>query len=374
MSPRYRSAAALADRAEGKRLAAESRARIAERDADRVERLKITVRARPVYGRDSEHSYFRDAARAAATVPDPLAVERLALHRAHEDREQRAITSSTLGGVVPVQPLWVSDALTAAVRSAAPLYDALLKLPLPDEGTVVQFSKFTTGASTGVQNPENSAVAITDPVIAFDNEPLSTIAGAVEYSFQVAERGVNVDATIANDLGAAFGAKVESELWVGTGTNGRVKGLTQASPGTSVAAGGQTAANNLGVIHNCFQQLTMAFGQPPDLLAVHPRRSAFWRQMVVGAPAPFVPPNVELVESPGAVGNLGAGTNEDWPTFVVRTAVPIATDGPQISFQVQQSGTSLIARSVLTAYVSFATSARPEGIARITSLTTPAFS
>ena len=175
------------------REAAASRARLLERDAERVERVALRVRARPVYGRDSEHSYFRDRALTASRVPNPLAAERLNLHRAHEERERRgplgaetrAITSSALGGVVALEPLWVLGTLMAAVRSAAPLYDALLKLPLPDQGTTIQFSKFTTGATTAVQNPENWAVSITDAVVAFDNEPLSTIAGAVEYSFQL---------------------------------------------------------------------------------------------------------------------------------------------------------------------------------------------
>jgi hypothetical protein len=172
------------------------------------------------------------------------------------------------------------------------------------------------------------------------------------------------DAQIAGDLGAAFAAKLESELWVGTGSSGRIRGLTQASPGTTVTAGGVTVANQLGAIFNCYQQLTVALGRPPDLLAVHPRRAAWWAQSVAGAPAKYVPDGVTLVASPAAPSNLGSGTNEDNPHFLVRDVVPLAIDPPSIDVQPQQSGTSMTARAILVCYCAFATNAalrRPGG-------------
>jgi len=346
------------------------------------EKAILRVHERSPYGPDSEHSFFRDAAMAARVGGEPQAgnrlhVDRLLREKAATGKEERAVTTSTVGGIMPTLPLWVDQALMAAVRSTAPLFDALEKLPLPEQGTTVQFSKWTTGSSVGTQATESTAVTSVDPAIAFDNEPLSTFAGAVVFSFQIADRGVNADQQIAQDLGAAYAAKVESELWVGTGSGGRIRGLTQATPGTSVAAGGQTPANNIGAVHNCWQTLTMAFGAPPDILVVHPRRSAFWRQMILSGPQSGPQASVPqiaatLVESPAAPGNLGAGT-EDWPHFIVRRAVPVATDPPQISFQPQQQGSLLITQCVLHGYLAFATSARPEGLGRITALTTPTF-
>jgi hypothetical protein len=141
-----------------------------------------------------------------------------------------------------------------------------------------------------------------------------------------------------------------------------------------VAASSTTAAGNVGAIWNCFQQVTTALGRQPDLLAVAPRRYAWWQQCVVGAPASFVPQNVQLVASPAAPVNLGGGTNEDRPFFIARDSVPLVTDGPQLDIQVQQSGTSLTARAILRAYAAFATAARPEALGVVTGLVSATFS
>jgi hypothetical protein len=142
---------------------------------------------------------------------------------------------------------------------------------------------------------------------------------------------------------------------------------------TSVAASGQTAANQLGALWNCFQQTTMALGRAPDILAAHPRRSAWLAQAVAGAPMDFVPDGVQLVESPSAPSNLGGGS-EDHPFFLNRAAVPLATDGPQIQFQTRPRGTELVTRVTIHGYLAFATAVRPEAAGKVTALTTPTFS
>jgi hypothetical protein len=102
------------------------------------------------YGPRSEHSYFADIALAKnRKLPDALA--RLAANaKAAAEREERAVTTGTMGGLVPGGsglPLWADAALSAAVRSSAPLFDALLKIPLPPEGVEIQFAHFTAGTS-----------------------------------------------------------------------------------------------------------------------------------------------------------------------------------------------------------------------------------
>jgi hypothetical protein len=344
--------------------AAKERRRISLRDVD------------PYADAASPHSYFVDRALASLAVPDREAVERLNRYKAASEKQRRSVGTSTLGGIVSVVPLWAAESLAQAVRSAAPLYDALLKIPLPPQGVTVNFSKYTAGDVATVQTSESTALTEgggTPPAISFVSEPFSTVATYVDYSFQAADRGAIVDEQMAVDIGSAWATKVESELWVGTGSAGRVRGLTQMSGLTSVAAGGQTLANNLGAIWNCYQQTTMALGRPPDLLVVHPRRSAWWAQAVAGAPANFVPDGVALVESPSAPSNLGGGS-EDHPFLVNRAAVPLATDGPQITFQTRPRGTELVTRVTIHGYLAFATAVRPEGAGKVTALTTPTFS
>jgi hypothetical protein len=338
-----------------------------------MRRLRLRMRDVDPYAPRSPHSYFQDrAAVAVQGMPNPEAEERLNRHRSAT--EKRAVSTAALGGIVPTLPGWILQAIETAVHKTAPLYAALEKIPLPEQGTTIQFVKFTAGAAAAAQSSENAALSTQDPASSTDAEPFSTVATYVDASFATRDRsGGLADLLIAQDLGQAYGEKVESELWVGTGSSGRIRGLTQASPTTSVAAGGQTLPQNLGALFNCFQQSTMALGHAPDILAVHPRRAAWLRQAVAGAPAVFVPPGVELVESPQAPSSLGGGS-EDWPFFISRAAVPLATDGPQVSVHEQATGNALTARFVVRGYLAFASAARPEGMGKVTALTTPTFS
>jgi hypothetical protein len=348
----------------------EGRANVAET----VARQRIAVRDVSPYGPRSEHSFFQDSF-ASRKGMDPQARERLNRSRAAKAKETRAVSSSTLGGIVPVLPRWIEQAIETAVHKAAPLYAALEKIPLPTQGTTVQFVKFTAGGAAVAQSSENATVTTQDPASSTDGEPFSTVATYTDVSFQVRDRsGGMADYLLAQDLGQAYGEKVESELWVGTGSSGRIRGLTQASPTTSVATGGQSASNQLGVIWNTYQQCWNALGHAPDVLTMAPRRAAWLAQAVAGAPMDFVPDGVTLVPSPQAPTNLGPSTTEDRVFFVSRAAVPLATDGPQVSVHEQAVGNALQARFVIAGYLAFATAARPEGLAVITGMTTPTFS
>jgi hypothetical protein len=112
----------------------------------------------------------------------------------------------------------------------------------------------------------------------------------------------------------------------------------------------------------------------PDILTMAARRAGWLGQAVAGAPMDFVPDGVQLVPSPQAPVSLGAGTNEDHVFFISRSAVQLATDRPSVSFQTRAQGTTLTTRALIYGYLAFATAARPEGIGRITGLTTPTFS
>jgi hypothetical protein len=344
--------------------------------ADDIDKKALSVRERPVYGADSPHSYFLDFMASRGRVPDRLAQERIQ-HQLAAEQQQRAISTTTLGAIDPVLPLWTAEAIIGAVHNAAATYAALTKVPLPEQGTVVEWSKYSAGASAQVQATENSALTEgggSTPAISFDSEPFSTVASYLDISYQAIDRsGGYLDQQIALDLGFGYGSLVEGELHTGSGSGGHIRGLANAAPTTSVAASSQTAASELSAVWNCYQQTAVALGGvKPDLLIVHPRRSAWWYQSVVGAPAPWVPGGVQLVESAAAATNLGGGT-EDRPHFLRADRVPLATDGPTFEYHPQGAGTSLTGRFVIHGYLAFATAARPEAMGRITGLTTPAF-
>jgi hypothetical protein len=120
VSPRYtpKSWSDEVDEAFEAEVAAEKRVLEGEaRKAQAVARVRMALRDRTPYGARSEYSFFLDPAAAALDIPDPLAVERLQRHRSAAEKEKRAVTSSILGGVTPVVPLWVAEALEQAVRS-----------------------------------------------------------------------------------------------------------------------------------------------------------------------------------------------------------------------------------------------------------------
>jgi hypothetical protein len=337
------------------------------------------------YGPRSRYSFFADQV-LTKHRQQPEAQERLSREAAGRERfikehpELRAVLTTGLGGIVPGGsglPAWTGDIVAAAAREAAPLASALLRIPLPDEGTHIQFGKFTSGSTGAVQNPEGSAITEgggTSPAISFDDEPFSTIASWIGVSFQAVDRsGGEVDAQIAEDLGAAYGAKLESELWTGTGSSGRIRGLNNASWGTTKTLSAQTLADHLLKIADAWQSADVALGRPPDLLAMHPRRVAFLRASASTVRLEdLLPAGLELVASPGQVTNLGGGT-EDWIVLINRASTPLATDPPSTEVHTEAAGTVLTANFLIHGYSAFAAARRPEGLAVVKGATAPTF-
>jgi len=89
--------------------------------AEEGQRKMIRANARPMYGPESEHSFFADSALASLPVPDQKAQRRLLHDReAHAARaEKRAISTTTLGGLVPttISP-WVEGPSPTACAPA----------------------------------------------------------------------------------------------------------------------------------------------------------------------------------------------------------------------------------------------------------------
>jgi HK97 family phage major capsid protein len=326
------------------------------------------------YSAGSEHSYFADLGLAhLRKLPD--AQERLDKDRRWQ--EQRAVTTTTLGGLVPGSgglPLWAAEAFEAAVRASAPLYTSLMKIPLPPEGVTIQFVHATAGTSAAAQGTENTALTETDSAVSFVNEPFSTVGAYQDYSFHASDRSTGeVDLQLARDLGAAIAAKVESELFLGPGTGGRIRGLDAATGITTKTAAAQTFADFLLKSNDAYQTVTTTLGRPPDILVLHPRRAAWLRASSTGVPiAGLFPPGVTIVESPASPATLGGGT-EDWSWYLRRDALPLATDGINIEFHTQAQGTTLTTRCLAYQYLAFATALRPEAIAVIKAYTPPAF-
>jgi hypothetical protein len=347
--------------------------------AELMLRAATIVSEHSPYGPDSEHSWVLDRARVAGKMPAPDANERLQRHQAAV--ETRAITSTTLGGLIPATiPPYVAEAIAYGVRSTAPLAAALLRLDLPPTGTSVAWAKVTTGATVTNQTAENTAVtASADEVIASATDALGTIAASLDFSAQSLERsGGWFDRVAGEDLGRAYGARLEQQIWAGTGANGQLKGFTVMTGNSSSTVSGQTMPLFMNKVYDQFQQVSTNLGQAPDVIALAPRRYA----MLGAAAAAFgldatdlLPDELTPVVSPAAPVTLGGGT-EDWGLLINRTAVPlVSNEEPTVEFQREgrSAGTTLLFRWLLYAFVALGVSRRPEGVGIVKGATTPTF-
>jgi Phage capsid family len=335
------------------------------------------------YGPTSEHSWLLDSARNAGKGMTPPDVrERLdRFQSAQQKIEKFAVGTSTLGGLVPatIEP-WVAEAVAYGVRSTAPLAAALLRLDLPPVGMNAAWAKVTTPATVTNQTAENTAMtASADDVVASATDPLGTIGAFLDFSAQSQERsGGWFDRVAGEELGRAFGARLEQQIWQGTGANGQLKGFTVMTGNSSSTVSGQTFPLTVNQIANQYQQVATNLGQLPDILAIAPRRYGAL-EMGTGALGlevnSIVPEGAQLVVSPAAPLTLGGGT-EDWLLWIRSDAVPlVANEQPQLEFQNQgpSAGINLTFRWLIYAYAALGVSRRPEGVGIVKGLTPPTF-
>ena len=198
-------------------------------------REQLRVSGIDPYGERSPHSWVRDSMAVATVGSDAQAQERL--NRFRSAYEKRAVSTSTLAFVSGiVLPPWVAEAVSFGVRSTAPLAAALLRLNLPPTGDSVSWAKVTTGATVaaGSQSAENAAVtASTDPVVGSVEDNLKTLGAFIDVSAQSMERsGGWADRVMGEELGRAYGARLEQQIWNGAG-GAQLTGLTVMS-GTSL--------------------------------------------------------------------------------------------------------------------------------------------
>ncbi len=361
---------------------------ILEHARQRLKAARIDEASKSPYSRTGRHSWVIDSAVAALGAADMRAQDRL--KRFEYDRrdnasahrvELRAITTGTLGGLVPaVLPPYVAEAVAYGVRSGAPLAAALERLDLPPVGMNVPWAKVTTGAVVTNQTAENAALtASPDEVVASATDPIQTIGAYADFSAQSRDlSGGWLDIVLGYELGAAFGARLEQQLWAGTGASGQLKGFTVMTGNSSSTVSGQTLPLIVNKISDQFQQVFTNLGQAPNIVAMAPRRYAML-EAATGAlgleASNLLPVGTELVISPAAPLTLGAGT-EDWILLLNKASTPLVRN-PDPIFEFHQqgpsAGSSLTFRWLIYAYVALGVSRRPEGVGLVKGATPPVF-
>jgi Phage capsid family len=360
------------------------------------------------YGKNSEHSFFRDlyaAVRAAermrASRYDPVLrgkdpgdpeIRAINVPTGAEAMKRLAaanfdLSAAGASGLIPAGslPPYLADLFKAAARNAAVLADALHARPLPADrvdaaGTSLTVPSMSTGATVAIQATENTGVSNTDPVFQLATAPIGYAAGMVNLSRQLLDRAV-YDQFLSSELGRAAGERIDIQLLNGSGSSGQTRGLLNlsgvvATTYTDASPTVGEALSRIGSNYADISSATAGYGRAPDVIILHPRRYA-WLSSQSDTAGQLIRPNF-LAGNPLICGsiptNLGAGTNEDVVVHAVSEAVSAFVDEPSFElFPDVLSGTlevraRVVARCALVVPLSVAV-----GKVSSTGLSSPSF-
>ncbi len=354
-----------------------------------------------MYTKDGPHLFIRDLYM-SQLKNDPAASQRIGKHQALEV-EKYAVTSGTLGGIIP--PAYLIDLYAKASRNGRVYADQANGAPLPDVGMNVILPRLTAGLSAGVQTTENTALTTSDPSETDLTVPVRTIGGFSPVSRQSIERAAYSDTILFEDLIARYWALLDTQCISGTGSSGQILGVLNTS---SISTSTATTASMAGIypkIADVIQQINVAtggLGYTATKIIMHPRRWGFFEALLDTTNRPLIPSggpffnaaatDANSMPDYGFVGtmqglpvytdaniptNLGSGTNEDRIIVEASQVVHLferAGDPVTLSFE-QQAGTSLQVQLIAYGYAAFTAGRYPaaSGVVSGAALVPPTF-
>lgn len=313
----------------------------------------------------------------------------------------RDVTTGAFGALIP--PQYLVDMYAPIMRAGRPFAEAVRRLPLPDEGMVLNIPRGTTGTAVAIQASENSAIQETD----FDETTLAvnvrTIAGMQDISRQALERGSGVDEIIFADLAAAYATELDNQILNGAGTSGTHLGTLSTSGINTVTYtdATPTVAEVWPKLQAAQNEVASGRFMAATAWVMHPRRWAWFNAAVDSTGRPLIPPSDPMnpmgrrdeAPLPGFVGslaglpvlvdsnvptNLGAGTNEDIILCVRLDDLLLWEDGAGQPMQMrfdEPLANTLTVRLVAYGYSAFSAGRYPEAVATLggTGLVAPTF-
>lgn len=330
------------------------------------------------------------------------ASDRIRRHRQESQLEHRDGTTASFAGLVV--PQYLTDLAAELSRAGRPFANECTNLPLPADGMTINISRVTTGSTAAVQATENAAVSETDIDDTLLTVDVRTIASGQQISRQAIERGSGVDSLIAADMMGAMAAQLESQIIVGSGGSGQLRGINNVEGQTSVVYtdGSPTVAELYPKIIDAIQSINSDRFLPADLIVMHPRRLGFLQAGLDTTGRPIILPTnnvpqnaigtgpvagygntgvqiagVPVVTSGAVPTDKGAGTNED-RIYVVRRSDMLLFEQPGQPALVRYdatAGLNLTATLVAYEYACFIAGRYPASIATIsgTGLVAPSF-
>lgn len=321
----------------------------------------------------------------------PDARARIDKHQQHEV-DKRAVTSATLGGIIP--PQYLVDLYAKASRNGRVFADQCNNQSLPDVGMSVIVPRLTQGTAAASQATENTTVTTQDVTESDLTVNVRTIAGYSPVSRQAIERAAYSDQILFEDLVARYWAQLDSQCLNGAGTSGTLLGLLQTGSIATSTASTATIAGVWPKIADVIQQINTnmgGIGYAATKIFMHPRRWGFFEAALDGQNRPVMPTEGSLVNTIGSgtesgygfVGrmhglavytdaniptNLGTNTNEDRIIVIADPVVHLwerGGDPVTLSFE-QQAGTSLQVQLVVYGYAAFTAGRYPGASGAVT--------
>jgi HK97 family phage major capsid protein len=233
------------------------------------------------YRRGGPANYFADlwhyqmAAAGRNADPDPTAIERMAGHARQMLEVRNDVSTSSLGGLVPVQ--YLIDEFAPVVSAGRPFANAVRRRPLPDLGMSFTIPRGNTATRVDWQASENTALTERDYGVSDLSVPMRTLIGGVDISTQAIKRGATSVEIHAADLVEQYVMALDANLYNGTGTNGQHWGLLSTTGVTRNDITVTTAIQQWKQIGKALADIHTARMLPPDLIVMHPRRAAYFQ-------------------------------------------------------------------------------------------------
>jgi HK97 family phage major capsid protein len=289
------------------------------------------------YAKGGSESYVKDLY-LAQVKGERSAIDRLVVNDKHRAaNESRAMSTTAGAGGEFAPPLWQIQDFVEYLRPGRPTANLLNHEVLPAGISSINLPKVTTGALTGTQSSQNTAVANRDFATGSVSTGISTIAGQVVISQQdIDQTPINLDTIVLQDLANDYAYQLNAAVISGIAGVSGVNAITYTDATPS-------SAKVLGAVQQGIDQIHNGVYRPAEAIVMRPDR---WGRLLAAtdsAGRPLVLPVAEYgafnaagigngVVPQGIVGtlrgvpvvldasvptNLGAGTNQD-EIFVLR--------------------------------------------------------
>jgi HK97 family phage major capsid protein len=234
-------------------------------------------------GADSP-SFFRDVRN--SKMGDWDAADRLKRNQQARGMETRGGDMTTVAGAGGTfsPPAWLVDQFIALARPGRVTADLLDHQQLPSGVSSINLPKVASGATTGIQATQNSALSDTAMTTTSVSSGISLIGGKQIISLQLMQQsGIPFDRVILGDLAADYAQRLDLQVLGGSGTSGQLRGIINgAGVGSTTYTTTQPSLTSVTSANSFYNKVISAATaihttrfMPATAVVMHPNRWAW---------------------------------------------------------------------------------------------------